>query len=196
MIPTCTTDCTAALAVTKSSKCAPIIVGSEIVRVFVAKATAAPLADWKLATEWTARISDTDVTNDDVIRAIPVIGDKPAPAPINRDISNGRRQVLGKDHTVNMTIDDLSDENYAFMQTLECGGQYKFWYETAGGYIYGGNNGVLVNLNFDDILNRGRDEIETLAGTATWRAKFTPERVKSPIFDNGEVVTTPVVPAA
>lgn len=191
MVPTCTTDCTAALAVTKSSKCAPIIVASEIVRVFVAKATAAPLTDWALAAEWTARISETDIASDDAIRPIPVIGDKPAPAAVRRDISNGRNQLLGKDHTVNMTIDDLSEENYNFMLTLECGGQYKFWYETAGGFIYGGNNGILVNLVFDDILNRGRDEIETLAGAATWRSKFTPERVKSPIFDNGEIIANP-----
>ena len=48
--------------------------------------------------------------------------------------------------------------------------------------MYGGNEGIKVSIVMDDVLNRGVDEIETLNGVATWRNKFSPERVKSPIF--------------
>ena len=64
----------------------------------------------------------------------------------------------------------------------ECGGKYRIWYETHGGYLYGGNEGVKCSIIMDDVLNRGLDEIETLNGVATWRAKFSPERTKSPIY--------------
>ena len=83
---------------------------------------------------------------------------------------------------MNFTIDDVSEENYEFMRSTECGGKYRLWYETKGGYMYGGNDGIKVSIVMDDVLNRGVDEIETLNGVVTWRNKFSPERVKSPIF--------------
>ena len=183
-IPTCPTDCSSALPVVDFSKCAPQIHLSEIRRIFIARANAAPFEDWEEATEWTTRISETEVTDEDAIRPLTVIADKPAPTGVNQEISNGRTFVVGKDHVINYTIDDISDENYEFMRTIECSGQYRIWYETEGGYIYGGNSGILVSATGDDILNRGRDEIETIAGTFTWRSKFHPDRVLSPIFDS------------
>lgn len=180
--PICPTNCEGALAVISHDECAPVIVASEIKRVFFARPTAAPFTDWKLAPEWTERISDTDITDPDSIRAFTVTGDKPAPSGVVKDISNKRKWYVGKDHTVNFTIDDVTDENYEFMRVTECGGKFRMWYETHGGYIYGGNEGILVNVTMDDILNRGLDEIETINGVATWRAKFSPERTLSPIY--------------
>ena len=179
--PLCPTDCTAALGVVHFSDCAPNINPSEIKRVFIAKGNSDPFDDWTTAAEWTTRLNQTGTTAN-AIRPLTVIGDKPAPASITKDISNGRKYVVGKDHTLNFTIDDVSDENYEFMRATECGGKYRLWYETKGGYLYGGNEGILASLVMDDVLNRGTDEIETLNGVLTWRKKFSPERTKSPIF--------------
>lgn len=187
----CPTTCESSLPPVNFSACAPTILESEIVRIFVARATAAAFTDWNLATEWETRISQTDIANEDAIRVLTVIGDKPAPTSTPRDISNGRQVTPFKEHTVNVTIDDVTDENYEFMRQLECGTQVKAWYETAGGKIYGGNEGITGRLNLDDILPSG-DEIETLQGTFTWRNKFHPERVDSPIF--GTDYPTTVVP--
>lgn len=189
-VPTCPEDCTTPLAPVKFSDCAPEIILSEIRRIFVAKPTATAFTDVSQATEWTSRISETDVASDDAIRPLTVIADKPAAAAVVKEISNGRRFNIGKDHTLNITIDDVSPENYEFMRVAECGGKFKMWYETAGGFLYGGNEGILVDITLDDVLNRGLDEIETIAGTATWRAKFHPDRVLSPIFNAG-VITPP-----
>lgn len=191
-LPTCPTDCSSALPVVDFDKCAPKINISEIRRIFVGRANIQPFTDWLTAAEWTERLSETDVANANAIRPLTVIADKPAPAAVNKDISNGRTFIIGKDHTVNWTIDDVSPENYEFMRQLECGGIYRIWYETMGGYLYGGNDGIEAKLSGDDILNRGADEIETLAGTATWRDKFHPERGLSPIFDSD--YSQPVVP--
>lgn len=190
--PICPTDCSSALPIVNFDKCNPQVAFSEIRRIFLAKETATPFTDWRLAPEWVTRISETDVVDDDTIRPLSVIADKPAPASIVVEISNGRNYTVGKDHTINYTIDDISELNYEFMRNIECGGKYKMWYETEGGFMYGGNEGISVTLTGDDILNRGRTEIETIAGAATWRNKFHPERTLSPIFDSD--YSQPVTP--
>ena len=166
--PLCPTDCDQALGTVLFDDCAPNINPSEIQRLFVSKGNAEPFTDWKQASEWTTRIAQTG-TNADAIRELTVIGDKPVPSPITKDISGGRKYTVGKDHTLNFTVDDVSDENYEFMRSTECGGKYRLWYETKGGYIYGGNDGIKVTIVMDDVLNRGADEIETLNGVVTWR---------------------------
>lgn len=183
--PTCPETCDFNLPVVSFDDCNPLIAYSEIRRVFIAKKGAAPFANWLNAAEWLTRLSQTSVVGDDYIRPLTVIGDKPAAADVVKDISNGRKKVIGKDHTLNITIDDVTQSNYEFMRALECGGQFRFWYETSGGFIYGGNEGFVANISLNDILNRGVDEIETIAGPITWRTRFSPERGLSPIFDAG-----------
>lgn len=181
--PTCSTTCEGELPEVLFDNCNPIVEFSEIRRVFVAKQVAAPFADWTAAGEWVARIDPDNVSGDDYIREFRVIGDKPIPTAIVKDISNGRKKSIGKDHVLNFLIDDISDENYEFMRYLECGGEVKIWYETEGGRMFGGNNGINVSLSMGSQLNRGRDEIAALIAVATWRAKFTEERALSPIYD-------------
>lgn len=188
--PTCAENCDFTLPVVQFDDCAPKVVYSEIRRIFLAKKAAAPFSNWLSATEWLARMSQTSTTGNDYIRPLTVIGDKPAPADVIKEISNGRRVVIGKDHTINFTIDDVSQANYDFMRGLECGGEFRLWYETEGGFIYGGNEGIVIRLTINDVLNRGRDEIETLVGVITWRSKFSPERGVSPIYSGATVPTT------
>lgn len=191
--PTCPTNCDFDLPPVNFNKCNPIVPMSEIRRIFVAKVTAAPFTNWLNAAEWLTRLSQTSVTGNDYIRPLTVIADKPAAASVIKEISNGRRMPLGKDHTINVTIDDVSGENYELMRVFECGGQVRIWYETEGGYIYGGNEGVVADVDLNDVLNRGREESETLAGTITWRAKFHPERGISPIYDGNNSNPIPTV---
>lgn len=188
--PTCSATCDFTLPVVSFNDCAPTVVYSEIRRVFLAKKAAAPFSNWLAPTEWLTRLSQSSTTGNDYIRPLTVIGDKPAGAPVVKDISNGRRVTIGKDHTLNFTIDDVTQQNYDFMRALECGGEFKMWYETEGGFMYGGNEGITVRVVADDVLARGRDEIEVINGTLTWRAKFSPERGISPIYTGATVPTT------
>lgn len=191
---TCPDDCSGLLPETNFNNCNPTILASEIIRVFWATANAAPFTDWKSETEWIERVSQTDVADPDTIRVLTVIGDKPAPTSTPRDISGGRQFTPFKEHTLNVTIDDVTDENYEFMRALECGAIGKVWYETEGGKLYGGNSGIeKARFNLDDILPSG-DEIETLQGTVTWRNKHHPERTDSPIFGRDFPRTAPVPP--
>lgn len=188
--PTCPANCDFTLPVVSFDTCAPTVVYSEIRRIFIAKKAAAPFSNWLSATEWLARMSQTSTTGNDYIRPLTVIGDKPAAADVFKEISNGRRVTIGKDHTINFTIDDVTQANYDFMRGLECGGEFRIWYETEGGFIYGGNEGIVVRVSANNVLNRGREEIETIVGVFTWRAKFHPERGISPIYTGATVPTT------
>lgn len=188
--PTCAANCDVTLPVVHFDDCAPDVNYSEIRRIFIAKKAAAAFTNWLSPTEWLARMSQTSTTGNDYIRPLTVIGDKPAAADVVKEISNGRRVVIGKDHTINFTIDDVSQANYDFMRALECGGEFRFWYETEGGKMYGGNEGFVARVSMNDVLNRGRDEIETIAGVITWRTKFSPERGVSPIFSGSGTVPT------
>ena len=177
----CPNSCETALPEVKFSKCSPNIVLSEIVRIFVGKQTTQPFNNWKDASEWTQRLSETANTAN-AIRPLTVIADKPAGSPVVKEISNGRKYNLRKDFTINIEIDDVSEENYEFMRVTQCGGEYKLWFETAGGRIYGGNEGIDASLVLDNVLGRGKDEIEKITGTASWSDKFSPEMALSPIF--------------
>lgn len=179
--PLCPNDCDQPLAEVEFDDCAPEINASEIKRVFMAKGNAAAFNNWAQPQEWGERLSQAG-TEQDAIRELTVIGDMPAGSGVSKDISNGRKYIIGKDRTLNFTIDDVSNKNYDFARSTECGGKYRLWFETMGGKMYGGNKGIKATVVMDIILNRGTDEIETIAGVATWRAKFSPERVESPIF--------------
>ena len=177
----CPNNCETELPEVRFSKCSPTIVLSEIVRIFLGKQSTEPFTDWKSATEWTTRLSENGTTAN-AIRPLTVIADKPAGSPVVKEISNGRKYNLRKDFTINIEIDDVSKENYEFMRVTQCGGEYKLWFETAGGRLYGGNEGIDASLVLDNVLGRGKDEIEKITGTASWSDKFSPEMALSPIF--------------
>lgn len=178
---TCPNGCETALPIVKFDDCNPVVLLSEIQTIYLARNTAAAFADVSSPTEWASRLSMT-ATDEDAIRPITVIADKPAAAPVIKELSNGRKKIVRQDQTVNITIDDVSDENYDFMRVTQCGGEYKMWFKTAAGKLYGGNEGISeVFLQLDDVLGRGKDEIEQITGTATWSAQFSPERTVSPV---------------
>ena len=178
---TCPNGCESALPVVKFDDCNPTIVLSEIQTIFLAKNSATAFTDVESPTEWATRLSMT-ATNEDAIRPLTVIADKPAGAPVVKELSNGRKKVIRLDQTLNVEIDDVTDENYNFMRVSQCGGQYKMWYKTAGGKIYGGNEGISDTfLQLNEVLGRGKDEIEKIQGTVTWSGSHSPERGVSPI---------------
>lgn len=179
--PLCPNDCDQPLQEVEFDECAPEINLSEIKRLFIGKKNTPAFNNWAQAQEWTERISPTanEATS---LRELTVIGDKPAPSNVQKNISNARIIQVGKDHTINFSVDDVSDKNYDFARATECGTKVRIWYETMGGKMYGGNKGILAYLVMDLVLARGTEEIEAINGVVTWRAKFSPERVDSPIF--------------
>ncbi len=100
-MPTCGAE---TLPVVDFDYCDPEIKASEIQRIFLRKIGSADFDDWTQPAEWNARVSETD-TGIDAIRALTVIGDKPAPNAPKKLISSGRNVVPRKEHVINFTID-------------------------------------------------------------------------------------------
>lgn len=186
----CADDCTTALPVVSfSDSCfGSSIVASEINKVYVALAGAKPFTDFSDPAEWAQRLSETaslpagsGFTVEDLIRPLTVIADKPAPAKTTKDISNGRNVDVTKTHTINITIDEFNKANSDFQRQLVCAGKFRIWYQTKGGLIFGGNEGILCQLTLDTVLGRGDTEIITIAGTAVWKSIYTEEFAVSPL---------------
>jgi hypothetical protein len=179
--PTCPSNCATALPAASFSSCAPEVNLAEISYIYLAKGIATAFTDWAAPTEWGTRVDNANTTGDDYIRKLTVIGDKPEPTTSEREISAGRKVNVLKTHVINFTIDETNDANHELLRSLECGGSYKIWYETKGGKIFGGNEGITASVFLNMVLNRGTDEIMAYNGRIEWKSKFTEEREVSPV---------------
>lgn len=195
MDPICPVDCSTNLPVVGFDNCNPNAVASEINKLYIAKPSASAFTDWEDPVEWGKRLSETNVVPGapgnttpvgDLIRPLTVIGDKPAPASVVKELSNQRRKNIRKDHTLNFTIDEITAENLEFARASECGSIVKFWYGTLGNMLAGGNSGIQnATLTMDVVLARGTDEVVAINGTLVWRAKFTEEfTLENPIAES------------
>lgn len=177
-MPTCGTE---ELEAVDFDFCDPEVKASEIQRIFLRKIGSTDFTDWTAAEEWNERVSETDTTID-AIRALHVIGDKPLPNAPKKVISMGRTVTPRKEHTINFTIDEVTDANHAFVQSIGTGKRFKMNYETAGGYMFGGNEGITCEITLEMVLNRGAGETMAYQGTCTWVTTETEDRCTSPIF--------------
>lgn len=180
--PVCTDE---TLPSTDFDFCDPEVKSSEIQRIFVRKVSSTNFADWTQAEEWNERVSETS-TDADAIRALTVIGDKPLPTTTSITISGGRKFNTVKEHIINFEIDEVTATNHEFTQAIGNGKRYKVNYETAGGLMFGGNNGIVAEMTLEMQLNRGAGEVQKYIGTLTWKTPDTEARCTSPIF--GETV--------
>lgn len=185
LLPICPEDCTSNLPVFNFTECAPVLLEGQITDFFIGK-SGQPFVDWHDADEWETRVSNTS-TADNAIRHLAVIGDMPAASSTEKTISHRRVVKTGKTRTINYVIDDVSDENYDAARQLECGGSRPVWF-LSGGKLFGGNEGILVNLDMNPVIPNSLDEFQTLVGTAAWKTKFSPERIDVP-FDLADLST-------
>jgi hypothetical protein len=178
--PVCNSE---SLPQTDFNFCAPDIRASEIRRIFIARVGAMPFVDWSNGAEWSFRLTQTG-TAIDAIRTLWVIGDKPAPTAKRAVISGGRKVTVRKDHVIHATIDDVNQTNHEFIMSLGLGKHFRVWYETMGGFMFGGNDGIVTLFNADMVLLRGQGEIMTYQATLDWNNLRTEDKCISPIFND------------
>lgn len=133
--------------------------------------------DWTSAGAWTSALAQSGSG----VRHLIGIGDKGAGDQTSRTISRGRTKYGAKTFTLNFTIDDVTSENYELVRGLECGIDVIFWYQTKGGYLYGGSEGIKGTAQADWILDRGDGTYAVGQITITWKAECNPQRIVSPI---------------
>lgn len=178
--PSCPTGCTFQLPENTFDFCRSDIHTGEIEILYLAAPGAECFTDVTSLVEWNNRLSAT--SNDpNAIRRFRVIGNMPVGTGDAIDISLGQKYYTEKEFTVNIEIEDNSDENYAFMRYLECQFTTKAWFQTAGGDLFGGVCGIDVNINVGNQIENGQSSIHKQMWTLTWKAKFSPERSVSPL---------------
>jgi hypothetical protein len=174
--PTCPVDCGTPLPVHSFSDCAPEVNLSEIEWLLYTKASAPGITDIASVVEWTSRISNTS-TSDNAIRQLRVTGDMPVPATQEIVISGQRRKVVDRTNTINADVDESNDTNHAGFRQLQCGGNFRIWFVTRSGHVFGGGTGIKdVSLTVNLVLGRGEQEIQKYLLVGTWKNLFMPER--------------------
>lgn len=179
-LPDCPTGCDTGLPAVDFDICAPELHYGEIEKIYIAAADADDFTNVEDLAEWTTRLSDSAVVTGNEIRALTVIGELPEPEQTEHTISGDRTAVGFKQFTVNFEVDETNDINYNWLLTLECNVKFKFWFETADGLLYGGNEGLLATIRVNQVIPRERTELAKFIGTAKWKSQFSPLRCLSP----------------
>lgn len=178
----CPDDCTnAAPPAVDFQECVDSVTSeeSEIVHIYMTIENGTTGVPLHKPTDWTSKAAwATAVTNSGSgIRKLTVIGDQPEPTQSSRTVSKRRKKLNDSVFVMNADIDDMSNLNYEFIRSLQCGGTKCIWYETIGGYIYGGPNGWTADVTkAAPKLDRGENNFAVGALQFEWKAKWSPPR--------------------
>lgn len=175
----CATDCSSSLPVVEFSLCAPVLLQAQVSEIYLAN-DGYSLTDWTDLDEWLTRISNTS-TDDNAIRQLTVIGSIADPTVTEKKISAGRTVYSPQEFTIAARIDDNSDLNYGFARAADCNRNYRMWYGTLGGKLYGGNTGILSNLRIWEVIPEDDGEYATLSVQLKWKSQFKPLRIDNPM---------------
>lgn len=187
--PDCPTGCNSILPQASSDLCDPKVLFGEIEKIYISSGDSSAFSDWTDIDEWTARINNSDTTSIDSIREFHVIADLPQATADELTISLGRKVFTPATHTINFDIDDISAENYEFGRTTSCNVLFRVWFGTKS-KLFGGNDGILANVNIRPVIERGIKSINKLVGTVSWEYQFSPESTDN-ILENINYVEPP-----
>jgi len=176
---TCPTDCTYEVPVIDMDECAPFVDFDEIDHIYLTGLDQ-ELADWTDLAEWTTRLDDEGGAISD-IRDFHVRGELPKPEYNVVDISLGRTVETEKKFTITASIDETNTTNYDAARQMQCHVRYLAWF-SAGRFLYGGTNGIEVDVEVNPLITMGNEEINTIELILTWRADHHPERIENPLI--------------
>lgn len=171
--PICPADCDALDIDILFDECAPEFESGQIKRVHIAKADETDFTNVEDLAEWTARI-DVDIFT------LKVIGDMPEPETTEIPWVDGEVVNGDKKFTVNFRILETNQTNYEFMRSVQCNLRYKFWFETFGGKMYGGNAGITAQFKGSFMIPEDQTDITKLMFVTKWSDSNFPDRSVSP----------------
>ncbi|WP_313418841.1 hypothetical protein [Sphingobacterium multivorum] len=179
---TCPVGCEeAALPAFVFDDCAPEVNASQIAKVYFAPGNAAPFTDASSGIEWATRLGNSATEGKD-IRVLTGIGSKPKPTATTVNISGRRKKTTNRAHSLTFKVDETNQANHDAMRTIQCGGIYTIWFETFGGLLFGGNEGIKnAFIDAGDVMEEGDEAIITHEYLIEWNNLHSPERVVSPL---------------
>jgi len=176
---TCEEGCGLALPATKFNICSPEGQFGQISELYMTN-IGYPLSDENNINEWLGRMNMAD-SNPAKIRRILVVGDKPASESSEQEMSGARFVYGPENHTLNIRIDEVNQENYEFARAFDCNKRVKIWYKTFSGDAYGGPQGIDVSMKFKHVIPEGRQDLQTLVSNPKWQSKLQPCRFIHPL---------------
>ena len=176
--PPCPTGCAGSVTPVEFDNCAPEFHWGEVAKVYLGPTTIAAF-DVTSLVAWSANLSDTVA---DKIRTLITLGDLPEAESTETPASGDRIAYGFKKFSLNFQIDETNDANYMFHQMLECNGQYKLWFESSDGVLFGGNDGLLVSIKSNYIVPAERSAMQIIKAVATWKSLHSPARSLSPMY--------------
>ncbi|MGN6491165.1 MAG: hypothetical protein ACTHLE_04155 [Agriterribacter sp.] len=176
----CPENCLTDLPVVTVNGCNPVILKSGINFLAFAKKSAAAFTNWTSPTEWANRLSNSS-TSDDAIRFVLGTGNMPAGTKQEITYQVNKKRTIGKTRTLQFIIEEANDTIHQLIQAFECGGEYKVWFGTVGGQLYGGNNGIAVTIDGNVVLGGGENDYEQRILDLSWDSQQSMDRTLSPI---------------
>lgn len=186
--PTCAEDCEDfVMPAVKSDYCpnSMRLELAEIKRIFITihddenpgEALGGP-ADWTSAASWATAIDQTTAGK---VRSLHGVGDLPDPEDTTVTVHDNQQVVIERRRTLNFDVMDINTLNHEAMRKLQCGGSGRLWYESRGGYLYGGQNGIGINIIPPTSPHaRGADSFKAIKFVFRWNSICDPERIPSP----------------
>lgn len=156
---------------------------SRIVKIFLVEpsatnnlvAAAAPTA--MTAAAWSAVIAQTGAGK---IRVLSGVGALPKPTSVKQEV-NGESYEISKDFKLSFAHNNISIANYEMMRLVQQA-TFFMWFQTEGGYIYGGLTGIRCKVEESDYeLTNAKDSIGAINFSLEWRRANYPNRDLSPI---------------
>lgn len=181
MDPICSANCEEQdLPIFSVDDCNTEILKSGINMLLFAKVSADSLDDWQNPAEWATRLSNSS-TNANAIRYIKGTGALPEATVQTITYQVNKTKNIGKTRTLTFTVEEANLTIHDLFRHFECGGQYRWWFRTVGGRLYGGNDGITADQAANLVLNSGPEDYEQRTLALSWDAKFMPEATNSPI---------------
>lgn len=152
---------------------------------------AAP-ADWTDSAEWEALIMN-DLEVDAAAKYLIGVGSMPAPEAVTVEGAKFKDIVVKRTYTVSFRVLNMSDAQYNFLTSIQCGQtDYQFWIETAGGHLFGGPTGICPKSSDADLpKDGGRDVYDEGLITIVFESRVDPDRSSwTPISTDVDTVPT------
>ncbi len=168
------------------SDCSPEFIFGEIEQILITPVTVGDdfdvgnhLNDWKSWEDWLSLIvSDPDEDVDDdgfYALQVPVRGTLGEPDRPELDASRYRKAYPPAEWNIECRVDDLPDRVYAALTSMH-NTTVRMWF-ISGGYIFGGAEGLVVQMKTAPSIEEGRDSMHQYNVNAHYYGG-APERAK------------------
>lgn len=118
------------------------------IRGIILLPTTAPLpSDWTTSDGWDG-IIDNSETAGQKGKYLAVIGSL-SDNRVETQFPKGRKQIIARDYQLNATYKRMDSDSYEFMKYMQrftYDHRLRFWYETSGGNLFGGPEGIRESL--------------------------------------------------